>query len=300
MRLYQKPLQFFSALLLIGGVGCGQPQTAALEKSLLWEISGQGLTQPSYLYGTMHLTCPNQLLIPAKLQEKLATTKQLYLELDLDDPNLPIAMLQNSAQKDGSTLKTLLSPEDYAIASQYFQQNVGIPLDQVGSMKPIILVGLLYPSLLGCQPGSWETTLMQLARVRNTEVLGLETVQAQFAVFDQIPAKDQAAMVMEVVKNPANAKQGIQKLLTAYQAQDVSELYRMVAEATATEARFEQVLLTERNQRWIPKIEQAAKAKPTFFAVGAGHLGGKNGVIPLLRQAGYTVKPVPLNSTSPY
>jgi uncharacterized protein len=299
MRLSQKPIQFFSALLLVGGVGCGQPQPAQLEKSLLWEISGQGLTQPSYLYGTMHLTCPNQLVVPAKLQEKLATTKQLYLELDMDDPNLPIAMLQNSAQKDGSTLKTLLSPEDYAIASQFFQQNVGIPLDKVGSMKPIILIGLLYPSLLGCQPGSWEATLIQLARTRNSEVLGLETVQAQFAIFDQIPAKDQAAMVMEVVRDPANAKQELQKLLAAYQAQDVNELYRMVAEASPTEARFEQVLLKDRNQRWIPAIAQAAQAKPTFFAVGAGHLGGQNGVIPLLRQAGYTVKPVPLNPTSP-
>ncbi len=299
MRLYQKPLQFFSAVLLAGVGMCGQPQSASLEKSLLWEISGQGLAQSSYLYGTMHLTCPNQLVVPEKLQEKLAKTKQLYLELDMDDPNLGTAIVQNTYHKHGSTLKNLVSPQDYAIASQFFQQNVGIPLDKVGSMKPIILIGLLYPSLLGCQPGSWEATLIQLAQTQNTEVLGLETVQSQFAIFDQIPPKDQAAMVMEVVKDPAKSKQELQKLLAAYQAQDVNELYQMVAQATATEARFERVLLTERNQRWIPAIAQAAKTKPTFFAVGAGHLGGKNGVIPLLRQAGYTVKPVALDRPSP-
>jgi uncharacterized protein len=298
MQPHKKPLQF--AIVLLAGIGmCGQPKQAPLEKSLLWEISGQGLIQPSYLYGTMHLACSNQLAVSPTLQEKLATTKQLYLELDMDDPNLAAAMLQSSYQKNGSTLKTLLSPKDYAIASQFFQQNVGIPLDRVGSLKPIVLISMLYPSLLGCQPGSWEEVLTKLAQTRQSEVLGLETVQAQFAIFDQIPAKDQAAMIMDVVNDPVKTKQEVQKLVAAYQAQDVNQLYRMVAEASSTEAKFEQILLTERNQRWIPKIAQAAKAKPTFFAVGAGHLGGQNGVIPLLRQAGYTVKPVPLDRTSP-
>jgi uncharacterized protein len=298
MQFFQKPLHF--AIALLAGIGmCGQTQSPHLEKSLLWEISGQGLMQPSYLYGTLHLTCANQLVVPANLRHKFAKTQQLYLEIDMDDPNLTVNLLQNSYQKNGATLKTLLSAQDYAIVSQFFQKNVGIPLDTVGALKPIVLIALLYPSLLECQPGSWEGELLKLAQTQRAEVLGLETVQAQFVAFDQIPLKAQGAMIMEVVKDPAKSKQEFQKLRAAYQAQDVDQLYKMMTEASSPETQFEQRLIIDRNQRWIPAIAQAAKAKSTFFAVGAGHLGGQSGVISLLRQAGFTVKPVPLDRSSP-
>ena len=62
--------------------------------------------------------------------------------------------------------------------------------------------------------------------------------------------------------------------------------------STSMDADFENDLLVTRNQNWIPKIQQITKEKPTFFAVGAGHLGGKKGVIALLRDAGFTVKAV--------
>ena len=53
---------------------------------------------------------------------------------------------------------------------------------------------------------------------------------------------------------------------------------------------FQEEMLDKRNSSWIPIIEKAARTKPTFFAFGAGHLGGPNGVINLLRQRGYTVR----------
>ena len=57
---------------------------------------------------------------------------------------------------------------------------------------------------------------------------------------------------------------------------------------------FHARLLDDRNIAWIPKLETAFKEKPTFVAVGAGHLGGTNGVIKLLRAKGYQVSPVKL------
>jgi uncharacterized protein YbaP (TraB family) len=55
---------------------------------------------------------------------------------------------------------------------------------------------------------------------------------------------------------------------------------------------FEEELLDKRNAAWIPVIEKAAREKATFFAFGAGHLGGDKGVINLLRRSGYTVRPL--------
>ncbi len=69
------------------------------------------------------------------------------------------------------------------------------------------------------------------------------------------------------------------------------ELDKIIAETESMGA-FENLLLGNRNQNWIPKIQQITTEKPTFFAVGAGHLGGKKGVIALLKEAGFTVKAI--------
>ena len=55
---------------------------------------------------------------------------------------------------------------------------------------------------------------------------------------------------------------------------------------------YDDLLLNNRNKKWIPEIIQQAKLQPVFFAVGAGHLGNDNGLINLLKQQGYTVLPV--------
>jgi UDP-3-O-acyl-N-acetylglucosamine deacetylase len=57
-------------------------------------------------------------------------------------------------------------------------------------------------------------------------------------------------------------------------------------------AEFEKILLTNRNKNWIPIMEEMILEKPTLFAVGAGHLGGPNGIIRLMIEKGYTLSPV--------
>jgi uncharacterized protein len=262
------------------------------EKTLLWQISGKGLTQPSYLYGTIHITCPNELKISQAIANKFNATQQLYLELDFDDPKMMTSVFQNMLMQDGKTLQTLLNTKDYATAKQYFQDKVGISIEQISSVKPLFTTAFLYSSFLGCQPISWEETLTQLAQNRKIEILGLETVREQITVFDRIPLPEQAQMLMEMINNPTKTQQEIQSLNLAYRNGDVAELYRLTSESFASSKNYETIFLTERNRRWISSIEKAAKTKPTFFGVGAGHLGGANGVISLLRKAGYTVNPV--------
>ena len=51
-------------------------------------------------------------------------------------------------------------------------------------------------------------------------------------------------------------------------------------------------MLEVRNENWAVKMPDVMKEKSTFFAVGAAHLLGKEGLINLLRKAGYSVKPL--------
>jgi uncharacterized protein len=107
-----------------------------IENALLWEISGQGLKQPSYLFGTIHATCPDQIILSNSLRKAFNTSGQLYLEVDLDDPNVMSNSLRGSTLKSGASLKNYLSAKDYSKANQFFQKNVSLPLDSLATIKP--------------------------------------------------------------------------------------------------------------------------------------------------------------------
>lgn len=292
---------FYAIALLIASLGLTQSAESKppTEKTLLWEISGPGIAQPSYLYGTIHVACPQEVFLSENLSKSFSKVQQLYLEVDLDDPTLTSQTLQSIPMKNGGNLRTLLNPKDYAKADQFFQQNLKLPLDRVSRVKPLFLTSMIYPAFLGCQPTSWEKTFMGMAVSRRMDVHGLETVQEQMTVLDAIPLKSQTTSLMKVVNDPFAARREVNALSATYKAQDVAKIYQLVVQSPDITPQYAALLLDSRNQRWIPKIIKAAKAKPTFFGVGAAHLGGDRGVISLLRQAGYTVKPIPPYSPKP-
>ena len=75
-----------------------------------------------------------------------------------------------------------------------------------------------------------------------------------------------------------------------YKSQDIEAMSRMLGSSDETDlAKYESMLITTRNSNWIPIMKKMMQEKVTFFAVGAGHLGGEKGVVNLLRKAGYKV-----------
>lgn len=267
---------------------------SAQDNALLYEVTGNGLTAPSYLYGTFHLVCPNDLVITDAMKKAMADTKQLYLEMDMDDPALMPAMQKAMVLAPGKTAKDYLSADDYKVLDDYMTKTMKVGLGQVGSFKPIGLTSLLIMGMLHCQPASYDMTLAQMAAKDKKEVLGLETLETQMAVFDKKPLEKQYKELADMARDPEKNSKGFAEMLAAYKAKDLAKMNEaMRAYSTAGEfAEMEGPLLIERNANWIPVIEKAAKTTPTFFAFGAGHLIGDKGVIALLKKQGYTVKAV--------
>ena len=112
----------------------------------------------------------------------------------------------------------------------------------------------------------------------------------QTSLFDEIPYEDQAEDLSEILNDRSAMEEIFDFMITVYKKEDIEQLYEASADYFSDQEL--EVLLHERNKDWIPKIVEMAKDKPTFFAVGAGHLGGEEGVISLLKGAGYTVKPI--------
>ncbi|RSK51122.1 TraB/GumN family protein [Hymenobacter rigui] len=268
------------------------PVAAATANSLLWEVSGKGLAQPSYIYGTIHLICPQDLQVTEPMKRAFGSSKQVVMELDMDSPTMMQEMQAGMMMTDGQTLEKLLPAADYTRVGDYLKAKAGIPIAQLGMLKPFIVTSIMYPALLGCTPASYETTFVKLAQEQHKEVTGLETVQEQMGFFDKIPYAVQSKMLSDMVTKEAEAKQEFQQMLTLYKAQNIEELRTVSNKSSFGFQEYEQLLLDGRNQQWIARIEKQAAAQPTFFAVGAAHLGGSQGVLNLLRQQGYSVKPV--------
>lgn len=288
-----------AALLLAGLPASAQKKTtakaataAAATNSLLWEVSGKGLSTPSYVFGTIHMICPTDLQMAESVKQAVTKSKQVVLELDMDDPNMAQQAQAGMLMSDGQTLQTLLSPADYTRLGAYLQAKAGLPIDKVGAVKPFLLGSLLLPAVLGCTPASYESAFVKMAQEQKKEVLGLETMQDQLGIFDKIPYAEQTKMLTDMVSKEAEMKQEMQTLLNLYKTQQVEALHDMSKNSLFGFTKYNDLLLDNRNQRWIAGIEKMAASQPTFFAVGAAHLGGPKGVLALLRQQGYQVRPV--------
>jgi uncharacterized protein YbaP (TraB family) len=266
-------------------------ESGAQESSLLWEISGNGLEKESYIFGTIHLLCQDDVNITPDIQQALDNSDQIVLELDFDDPTMTAKIQQLAMLSDGQNLKDLLTEEEYSLLNEFFQENIGMPLDNMSMLKPFLLMSMIIPSALECAPGSYELTLTKLAGDAEKEVLGLETVEEQMGAIDSFSQAELAEMLLETVENFDETKLEFAQMVEVYKKNDANALHELIQDSMEENSieNFDEVMLNNRNKIWIGRIEAFAKEKPTFFAVGGGHLGGEQGVLALLKAAGFTL-----------
>ena len=263
-----------------------------LENSTLWKIEGNGLEKPSYLFGTIHITCDATL--DDDVKKALDETSQVVLEIDMDDPAMQSKMMQGMYMKDGKTLKDIVSEEDYKAIDSLFMNHMGMPVKMFENVKPFFLTAMLYPKLIDCSPKSFEMELIEVAQNQGEEIKGLETIEDQVKIFDDIPYEAQATDLVRSAKdNLKYDREMFAKMYKIYDEENITEMVNMMNDENYTAvADYQDEFLFNRNKNWITKIGEYAKEQPTFFGVGAGHLAGEEGVIILLRQAGYTVTAV--------
>ena len=266
--------------------------SASLAQSLLWKLEGRNLAGASYLYGTIHAICPADVVVTDEITAAVGNSARIALELDLDDPRLLVEMGHVSFLPRDSTLRNYFSAEDYDFVESWFKDSVGMALAPMNNIRPLFLVGLLIGRLLECKPQSYEEIFMALARAQGKDVIGLESPAEQMAAFRRIPPREQADMVVTMLRHMDSTRASFRALTNIYRTRDVEALYQFMLDSGIEYGRYDAELLTNRNQTWIPRIIDFAEEKPTFFAVGAGHFGGPHGLLALLRKQGYSLTPV--------
>lgn len=259
------------------------------EASLLYKVEGDQLDQPSYVFGTMHVLCQQDFRTGDAMMQALEEADQVVMELDLSDSSVAQKMNQMIMNPDGPYLDQHLSPEQLTTLSDFVKAEAGVELTQIAAMRPFVISSMLVTQQLDCaQTASYELFFTMQAVSNQKPIKGLETVEYQFGIFDQIPLAEQTQWLWEMAADPEKSKNLLNKLKDTYLAEDAEQLHQLIVDQPEYEE-YTDMLLYQRNENWISQLETEFKSGTAFVAVGAGHLGGERGVLQLLRDAGYTV-----------
>ena len=289
----------FIILLILLRINSTNAQTDSkpLQKSLLWEISGNGLTKPSYLYGTIHMICKDDASLGDSLIAAIQRSGRVYFEVDMDNLMEMLTALKDFKMRNDTTLADLLSKEDYEKVKEYMESKSSmLPFSKLETYKPMLASSLLMESGIGCEESvAMEQLIMEQAKKNGKRIEGLETMSYQASIFDSIPYKLQAEQLLKYITEGTSQSQAdkqFQEMIEAYKSQDIEKMGEFVKEDESGLGNYEDILIYNRNRNWVQKLKKIMPEKSLTIAVGAGHLAGENGMIKLLRKEGYTVKPI--------
>jgi uncharacterized protein YbaP (TraB family) len=266
--------------------------------TLLWQISGNGLQKPSYLFGTIHLICSGDAVLSDSLKNAIHASDAVYFEVDMDNLFEMLGVVRKMKMRDDTTLADLLDKDDYEKVKRYFEsKSTLLPFSVLETYKPLLAASMLMETGTDCEtPSAMEEVIMREAKSYSKNVRGLETMSYQMSIFDTIPYRMQAMQLVKYVDDAGSGttdSKEYDKLMKAYKEQDLTKLEELTKSTDMGIANFTDVLLYNRNRNWVEKLKTILPSRSVVIAVGAGHLPGENGVINLLRKAGYIVKPVP-------
>ncbi|MBG9378135.1 TraB/GumN family protein [Panacibacter sp. DH6] len=295
----QKLIKYTSLLLSLTGLfSCqtkAQYETAAGSKSLLWEVTGKDLKKPSYIFGTMHLLCANDAKLSTNLQAVITAADEIYFEIDMDDFGQLMSGLAAGTMKHDTTLPQLYTPDEYERIKTFFDKHgMGMQLQLLGKMQPMLVSALVYQAMLPCaQSDGMELSIMQLAHTKKKEIKGLETVAFQASIMENIPYEKQAKELLQSIDSIETAAKETAEMIRLYKEQDVDKLleFSLKTDGGST-SEIQDVMIDSRNKNWAGKFAAITKDKQLLIAVGAGHLGGTNGLLNLLKEMGYQVRAI--------
>ena len=272
-------------------------QSNVSTNTLLWRISGNNLSKPSYLFGTIHLLCANDIELSETLKTAIKETDKVYLELDMDNLFEMMQAVQKMKMRNDTTLSDLLPESDYKKVKAFFTSKSSmIPFSILETYKPMLAASMIMQTSTDCDNAiSMEQIIMQQAKQDRKEIKGMETMTYQLSIFDSIPYEVQAKQLLAfITENDTEdkASKEYEEMASAYRNQELNKLEMLINKEEFGVGNFADLLLYNRNRNWVVTMGKIFSANSAVIAVGAGHLPGEKGVINLLRKAGYKVDPM--------
>ena len=285
----------------------GQEAIESIQKPFLWRIKAHPDDKPSYLFGTIHLSRPSVTKLPPRVLAALHASDAVYTEIPMDPPTL-VRMTPHLFLPEGKTLADVL-PKDLLKEAQGAVKEIDpkLPFDPFSRMQ----VWAFAAGLAGLEdqikyPGALaqDMVIFQRGALDGKEVGGIESPEEQIAIFDELTVDEQIEMLRDGLKQMrdirATGQSPSEMLVGLYLTGDIDalgiELNKWLdPEGSELSAKLVERLLTRRNRLMAGRIAAKLRTeagKTFFFAVGAAHLYGPNGLVNLLSHEGIEVSRV--------
>jgi uncharacterized protein YbaP (TraB family) len=274
-------------LLLVGILLASGWQPLAAASGVLFECQLAG-RPPSYLLGTMHTGDPRVMAVADAVHEPLRKARRLVLEMVPDGPAMLAATLAALLPR-GQTLDELLEADLYEAVLAAMSERGVLP-EVTRRMQPwAVAVELSLPP--GDRGLFLDLHLYQLAEEQGLEVVGLESVDEQLAVFGGLPLAQQVALLRQAIKNLPGLPQQYQAMVNAYLTGDLQGLQRLAeVQQHALDDDlahwFDHAVVHERNRRMAERLRPWLEEGGAVVAVGALHLVGDTGLLRAARRTG--------------
>lgn len=279
--------KFILSLTLLCGCVLGS------QAQLLYKVSKDSSdVKPSYIVASNRLINPMGTITQvSELRNAMTDTDQMYFEVNKAAYQETI----NGAKKlaDGKTLLSLLTPAQQTKLNAFLKKYMEVDFrssyvqKKYGNLTPAALMEDMEQLLfVANHMGMYDPThtfdqyFEAQAKANNETVGGLSDVDAYINATYKSNLKQQVARLVEFLENEPTELAKLNKAVGAFKAQDVD------AAAKATGAHVSQATL----EAWAAKVQTVMAEKPTFFVVDAANLGGENGLLQLLRNAGCKVE----------
>jgi uncharacterized protein len=265
--------------------------------SLLWEISGKNLKDPSYLFGTYHFAGSSFLDTLPAINQVFMQAKTVVGEIRMESELLVIAQLLPHMKMADNKLEDVLSASEYKLVDDYvIKISDGLNLNIFSSLKPaavqLTLMKFTSPVKTAETEKLMDLYFQQEGEKLKKDIKGLETIAEQGKLLFGSPLKRQKKLLVKFVKQSDKQDKQAAELFNYYKAQDLENLERAIKEYSHYTGKEMSSLMRKRNEIWMKKLPGIMDEGTAFIAVGGGHLVGKYGLLSLLQNAGYVVRPV--------
>lgn len=264
---------------------------AEFDHGLLWKLSRNG-SSASFLFGTIHVADEKIVNLPAPVSEALDHSGTFVMEV-VPDPEQVLQMFDLMYFNDEQRLDGLLSKSIYARTVEILS-SYNLPEESIAAMKPwAAYLTMSYPPDMR---SVLDVELLEKAQEQGAQVHGLESLEEQGGVFNDMGLDDQLQLLTDAVCHYDTATEDFERMKTLYLNRDLKGLYEYGQhfgfEDNTLYEKMTERLLTSRNQtmaeRMLPYLEDGG----AFVAIGAMHLPGENGVLETLKRDGFEIERV--------
>ena len=286
-------------ILILPGIAHSQVVGKGYNNSLIYKI--QSDTNTVYILGSIHILAEEYYPLTRAFSYSYYNSQKVIFEID---PEILFSLSSNKTLEnyqyfqDGNTLTKVLHPKTLKLLKKRVAQ-MGIEFESMNKLKPWAVNKIIGRSPLSTKDFrpdlGIEHYFFRLAKDAGKPTGGLETIKDQLDIDDKLPLKMQDEILRQTltVSNSKETERKFFHLVKNWHQGNFVELEHMVQEQKAKNLTYHNALLTNRNKRWIPQIENfLLEDSNVLVIVGAAHLVGDDGLVALLTKKGYELERV--------